>query len=216
MNGRVRWISVAEIAAFYVLAMATIWCGDKLRPGILFVALLLVGICVASNFFHGDTRHRVGFSPAEFWPCLRAVLVVCVPLLIPLSFFAWKNRFFAPWNALFEVAGYPLWSFAQEYAMLGFVTNRLEDALDEKTNLIPWINALLFAMAHLPNPVLMTVTFVSAVVFTKIFRAHRHLIPISLAHAVFGTAIGLALSQINGVMSVGPGYYLRIGTPLSW
>lgn len=216
MTLRVRLLSAIEVAAFYTLALVTIWGGARIRPSIVPMALLLVGVCVASNVLHGDGRRRIGFSASEFWPCARAVAIVSVPLLVPLSYFAWKNRFWAPWNSVFAVAGYPVWSFAQEYAVLGFVTNRLEDALGEASPLIPWINGFLFSFAHLPNPVLMSVTFVSGVLFTAIFRRHRHLLPIAFAHAAFGLGISLALSTVNGVMSVGPGYHLRVGNPPGW
>ena len=74
-------------------------------------------------------------------------------------------------------------------------------------------NAALFSLAHLPNPILMTATFAAGFAFTAIFRRHRHLVPIALAHAAVGVAIALAFANINGSMSVGPGYERRVGMP---
>ena len=207
------WVSLVEVAVFYGLAQLVIWGGEKLRPTVLLIAIVLLAVCICSNVLHGDSLRRIGLSSEELWPCARLVAIVSVPLLIPLMFFAWKNRFYAPWDTAFALLGYPLWGFVQEYALLGFVANRLEDGMERQVALVPWVNGLLFSMAHLPNPVLMTATFISGVLFTQIFLRHRQLVPIAIAHALFGIGISLAFSAINGVMSVGPGYGLRIGSP---
>ncbi len=209
-----RWVSAAEVAAFYAVAMATIWFGDRIRPTILIVALLIVAICVGSNFLHGDSAARIGFAPSQFIPCLTWAMLIVLPVAVPLAFVALKHRFYWPWDLAWSLAGYPVWGFAQEYALLGFVNNRLEEVMAGHESLLPWVNGFLFAMAHLPNPVLMIVTFGAGVAFTSIFRRHRHLVPLALAHAIVGVAIALAFANVNGVMSVGPGYGTRVGTPV--
>lgn len=209
-----RWVSLAEVAAFYALAIGTIWFGDRFRPTILLVALLIVALCVGSNVLHGDSAARIGFTPSQFLPCLGWSMAVVVPIVLPLAVLAAKNRFYWPWNLAWSLAGYPIWGFAQEYALLAFVNNRLEDGLEGHEKLLPWINGFLFAMAHLPNPVLMTVTFAAGATFTAIFRRHRHLVPLALAHAIVGVALALAFADVNGVMSVGPGYGIRVGNPV--
>lgn len=214
MKSHPRWVSIAEIAAFYGLAMFVIWEGGRFRPTILIVAIIMVAVCVGSNFFHGDSLKRIGFSSSEFFPCLGWATLVVTPVIIPLAILAMKNRFYWPWDLAWAVAGYPIWGFAQEFALLGFVNNRLEDALPGHEALIPWINGFLFAMAHLPNPLLMMFTFAAGAGFTAIFRRHPHLVPLALAHAAVGTAISLAFANVNGVMSVGPGYGARLGLPV--
>jgi len=209
-----RWLSMVEVAAFYSLAMFIIWAGDNFRPTILLAALIMVALCVGSNILHEDGRERIGFNSSQFLPCLGWAALVTIPVVVPLAFLAAKARFFWPWNLAWSLAGYPLWGFAQQYTLLAFVNNRLEDALPGREALLPWINGFLFSMAHLPNPVLMFFTFVAGVAFTAIFRRHRHLIPLALAHAIVGVAISLAFANINGVMSVGPGYGIRAGSPV--
>lgn len=205
-------ISLAEVALFYGIALLVIWGGkDALHIPALVIAVLLVGICVSSNKFHGDTKERIGFSPDEFWPSLKMISLLAVPLMIPLYVYGWKNRLYWGWDLWFGFLGYPVWGFAQEYALLGFVGNRLEDGLPGRRWLVPWINGFLFAMAHLPNPVLMTVTFISGVLFTHVFFKHRQLLSLALIHALFGIGISLAFSPVYGIMSVGPGYIRRIG-----
>ena len=201
------------MGVFYAIVLSVIWGGSALRPTVGIAAVLLVVLCVASVVLHGDGLRRAGLSYEEFWPCASLVVRVSVPFLLPLAIVAWKHRATAPWDGAFAVLGYPVWSFAQEFALMSFAANRLEEGLGAHAGLAPWINGLLFSFAHLPNPILMTATFLSGVIFTRIFLRHRHILPIALAHAALGLCVSLAFSPINGSMSVGPAYYRRVGSP---
>ncbi|MCB4755431.1 MAG: CPBP family intramembrane metalloprotease [Elusimicrobia bacterium] len=214
MRGRyLRWISSIEVAAFYALILSVIWRGEKGRPTILLMALVMLGLCVLSNWIHGDSLERVGLSKKNFWPNFKLVTFVSLPFLIPFSVLAILRRGPAEWNLWFRFVGYPVWAFAQDYALLGFVANRLENVFNERKSLIPWINGFLFSFVHWPNPLLMAATFLFGAVFTEVFFRRRHLIPIALAHALLGVLLSLSFGHIRGIMSVGPGYTRRIGTP---
>ncbi len=210
MRGR---LALVEVTLFYALALFVIWAGGKHRPTIAIVIAAMLGLCLLSNRIHGDSWERIGFAKKNFWPNLRWSFAVGVPLLIPLVIIAARKEYQGEWNLLFMMLVYPIWGFVQEYALLGFVANRLEDGLPDHKRMIPWNNGFLFAMAHLPNPALICVTFVAGTLFTAIYFKHRHLIPLALVHAAFGIAINLAFGHIRGIMSVGPGYWARVGTP---
>jgi membrane protease YdiL (CAAX protease family) len=210
---RPHWISLAEVVAFYGLTLWVIWCGGRFRPTILIVAAIILAISFGSNRFHGDDLERVGLARKNFWPAMKLAFPVTLPFLLPLIFLAFRREGFAAWDWKFSFFGYPIWGFAQEYVLLGFIANRLQDALPERGGIIPWINGALFALVHLPNPLLMSVTFVSGVLFTALFFRRRHLVPFALLHAIFGILINLAFGNIHGVMSVGPNYTRRLGNP---
>lgn len=210
MTKKATW-SLAEVTAFYSLVLFVIWGGHARRPSSIVIVLFLLGICLSSNILHKDSWERIGLSAQQFWPNLKLTLKFCTPFIVGLWLYAWPHRYEGLWNSWFSFLGYPFWAFVQEYTLLGFVANRLDDGIG-RPQLVSWINGFLFGMAHLPNPVLMCVTFFSGVLFTHIFFRHRHLVPLSLVHAIFGVGISVGLGWINGVMSVGPGYYLRIGT----
>lgn len=201
------------MVAFFALALTAEWGGDWVDRIKLVIIVLLVGLCVFSNRRHRDSKERIGLRGAHFFPAFGLALIVTLPLMVPLFIVGLHKRLYWPWDLAWAMAGYPVWGFAQEYALLGFVNNRLEDALPGHPALVPWLNGFLFSMCHLPNPVLMAFTFVAGNVFTLIFRRHRNLFAIALVHALMGIAISLAFADINGVMSVGPGYGTRIGEP---
>lgn len=210
-RGRTRWISRLEVFSFYALVLFVIWAGEKWRPTALLGALILVGICVASNKFHHDTRGRIGLTFSGTGRSLKLLLPWVLPVALVLFIIGWPKRHQADWNLLFSILGYPVWGLVQEYTLLGFVANRLEDGWPERKPLLPWINGFLFSLVHLPNPVLMTTTLVAGVLFTRVFYRERNLYAPALVHALVGVGISLALADVYGVMSVGPGYFKRVG-----
>lgn len=207
-----RLIPLFEVVIFYALAQSVIWGSGRWRPPVLVVAVVMLLICVGSNYYHKDSMERIGLRSQKFWPNMKLVAPWLL-LLIPFIYLGWGKSSLIGWDAWFAVLGYPFWGFAQEYVLLAFICNRLEDAMPGHLFIIPWVNGFLFSLAHLPNPVLMTITMMSGVVFTRIFLKERHLVPASLAHALFGVALTYAFGSICGIMSVGPAYLSRIGTP---
>ena len=205
-------VSLAEVALFYAFVLSVIWFGGRFRPTVLLAALIVIALCVLSNRWHGDTLERVGLSWKGFWPSLKEAGAVALPFLAPLYWMAFRRGFEGDWNVWFSVLGYPFWGFAQEYALLGFIANRLEDGFATRRRMVPWISGALFSAVHFPNPVLMALTFLSGVIFTIVFFRHRNLAALALIHALVGIGITFAFGDIQGIMSIGPGYESRIGT----
>ncbi|MFN0118287.1 MAG: type II CAAX prenyl endopeptidase Rce1 family protein [Elusimicrobiota bacterium] len=206
-----KWIGLFEVGLFYFLVHWVIWKGGKYRPTILVISILIILICLISNYFHSDSREKIGFSLNSFWPNFRDVGPAGILISLPFFAISWGKELPVGWNIWFALIGYPIWAFAQEYVLLSFIGNRLSDSLPHQKNLIPWINGMLFSLTHFPNPILMTATFIGGIVFTWAFLRNRNLISISLIHGLIGVAISLGCADIPGAMSVGPGYLKRVG-----
>ena len=102
---------------------------------------------------------------------------------------------------------YFAFSLFQEFGLQSFFTNRLF-TIFKKRNTTAWVSAFIFACFHIPNPVLIPVTFLGGYVLSRVFIDHRSLIPLAIAHALIGSllALVLPLSWHHG-LRVGPGYY---------
>ncbi len=210
-----RWKPLVEVLGFYGLVLAAIWGGQSLNlHGQVWIgAVLLLGATVVSSRKHGDGRERLGLGRNTWRPATRLTLLYAGPVLLLLGIAA-LSRPAPPWpKILFGLAGYPLWAFAQEYALLSFAANRLEEGLGQRPALISTVNSLLFALVHTPNPVLMGACLLSGWVFTKIFFQTRNILPLALAHALGGFLLSwILLHQYNGMM-VGPAYWKWAGVP---
>jgi membrane protease YdiL (CAAX protease family) len=70
-------------------------------------------------------------------------------------------------------------------------------------------SAALFAIAHLPNPVLMPVTLIGGLIVCEIYRRTRSLVPLGIVHWMIGVAIALSVPEgLLHRMRVGMGYLL--------
>ena len=201
-----------EVVIFYFLVHLVIWGSVWFHPPVLIVAVVMVGICVFSNHRHNDSKEKIGLTRKDFTPALVKLMPIGIPIALVLVVIGWgKGPQGGEWGFFFILLGYPVWSFAQEYALLGFVANRLEDGFPRRKWLVPWTNGLLFSMAHLPNPLLMPITFISGVYFTWLFQRHRNLFAIAIIHALIGILFNWATIDMKGLMSVGPAYLTRTG-----
>ncbi len=100
---------------------------------------------------------------------------------------------------------YAIWSFVQEFILQSFFYLRLKSALGHRR--AAGFAAGLFAVAHLPSPVLTVLAFAGAVLFCELFHRYRNLVPIGLVHALLGLTIAGSLpDSLLHHMRVGIGY----------
>ena len=100
---------------------------------------------------------------------------------------------------------YAIWAFTQEFILQSFLYLRLKSALGHGR--AAWLAATLFAVAHLPSPVLTVLSFLGALIFCELFHRYRNLVPIGLVHASLGLIIAASLpDSLLHHMRVGIGY----------
>ena len=111
--------------------------------------------------------------------------------------------------------GYTLWAFVQQILLQDFFLRRLLHLLRGRHAAAALAAAGISAFAHLPNPVLAPVTLVWGAAACFLFLRYRNLVPLAVAHAVFGITLSVTLppAVIRG-MHVGLGYFsYRAGHP---
>ena len=105
-----------------------------------------------------------------------------------------------------RVPAYLPWAFAQQFAAQCFFFRRLETISGNGFAAV-LITSLLFAGAHLPNPVLVPATLLAEFLWTLAYRRYRNLYAISIAHALLAVAVAVAVPEAwHHYMRVGIGY----------
>jgi membrane protease YdiL (CAAX protease family) len=67
--------------------------------------------------------------------------------------------------------------------------------------------AVIFSLAHLPNPILTVVTFVWGLLACLIFLSYRNLYVLAVAHAILGITVAMSVpGPVIRNMRVGLGY----------
>jgi hypothetical protein len=109
-----------------------------------------------------------------------------------------------PWHRAWQ---YAIWALLQQFIVQSFMYVRLEAVFGSRRAL--YAASGLFALAHLPSPLLTLLSFLGAFFFCEMFRRYRNIFPLGLVHAALGLTIAANLpDHVLHHMRVGIGYLM--------
>lgn len=109
-----------------------------------------------------------------------------------------------PWTRAWQ---YGLWSLLQQFILESFIYVRLESLYGPLRAVLG--ASCLFAVAHLPSPLLTALAFLGALFFCEMFRRYRNIYPLGIVHATLGLTIAASLpNSLLHHMRVGIGYLM--------
>ena len=206
-RGRDLW----ELTVGYGLILACLWTpGFWQRSLYLAAALFLAAVTVRG--FRGWAELGLSFAAMRRAAGPSALLVGTAALLASATLLlaARLGALHAPPTVgLFIVRyrGYLLWAFAQQILLQDFFLRRLLRLRPGRSAQAALAAAAVFAAAHLPSPVLASVTLLWGAVACFFFVRYRTLLPLGLAHAIFGITLSVSLpAPLIRNMRVGLGY----------
>jgi hypothetical protein len=203
-NSRVR--DVAELCVGYGLILATIWTPNPAQRILYWVAFAWIAITTILRRKEVET-HGLGLRGllSSLWIVVAAVAIFCAGVALA-KYFHTLHRLYGPLPIITHVWGYALWALMQQFILQIYVLSRLL-RLGVRRGPAIALSAVLFSVAHLPNPVLVSLTLVWGAVSCVLFLRYRNLYTLALAHGILG--MGLAITVPNRVlhhMRVGLGY----------
>lgn len=102
---------------------------------------------------------------------------------------------------------YAIWALEQQFILQSIFFVRLESVLGSTGGVLA--AAGLFALVHIPNPVLTLLAFLGGILFCELFRRWRNLYPLGIIHAALGLTIPASFpDKWLHHMRVGIGYLL--------
>ncbi|HET6842356.1 MAG TPA: CPBP family intramembrane glutamic endopeptidase [Candidatus Angelobacter sp.] len=185
--------AVAEVAVGFVLIEATVWSSRPVQR---------YWFWAAASWFLLCTILAVRRQGCEFHfrlPRFEATaMLFCAPvffagvLLAHTGAVNTAHRQFGIVTPLFHASAYLFWAVVQQYLQQAFFFARLEHATANGV-LAGFLTASLFALAHIPNPVLTPVTFAGGWFLSELFRRYRSIVPLGILHGLTGMAIALTV-----------------------
>jgi Type II CAAX prenyl endopeptidase Rce1-like len=176
-----------EILALYAGILLYIWHWQYTHPYAWIALLVLV---VLSHFLHHDHLREMGLTAHEFRPCARVMFPLLAGITVVAVIFALGRNgwvmVFPSAHAWLSLCGYTLWCSFQQYLTQSYFHRRLRTFMTTP-HLSSLVIAIMFAGAHIPNPVLMVATFVGGFVFAEVFVRHPNIWPLAIVQAVAGS-----------------------------
>ena len=199
-----------ELFIAYTLIAAAVWTPLPWQRWLSLAALLFVIFATWRSF---DGWRAMGFRVVNgfrgFWRAGWVIAVALVLTAASASVAAWLHTLHSP-PSLPQFAArywsYSIWAFLQEFLLLNFFLLRLMRLMPT-----PWRAAiaatLLFALMHLPSPILTPLTFIWGLAACLIFLRYRNIYIPAIAHAIFGICIAITVpGPVDHNMRVGLGY----------
>jgi hypothetical protein len=219
-----RWLSLADVTLLPVLVLWFIW---ELQFTARLTWMLLLVWIVASFLLHRDTPKTLGWGADNLWPATKQTALILgamgaaivaigaargVPRQLPPNLIHWHR----------------LWSYfafclLQQVALNSLFQNRMLSLLGvqftvegdastvpnaSRVALASLLTGAIFAACHLPNPVLVPLTFIGGTAMAWMFARNRNIIPLAIGQAILGSLIFWAFPLAwHHHLRVGPGYY---------
>jgi hypothetical protein len=198
-----RFALIAIVVAYLEIALWT--RGRTQLIWSLIAAAWIVGTTVQQRRHPRDLGIAGRGFAALAW-IIPASLAVCAAMIV----IAWKlgtlHDLYGPNPVLYHSAGYLVWALEQEFILQSFFFLNLEELGGNRLRTAV-IATVLFASAHVPNPVLVAATLVVGFCFTQLFRSYRNIYALGIAHGLLGLTLALTVpNDIHHHMRVGIGY----------
>ncbi len=168
-------------------------------------AALIVVTAVLNNVRSGEW----GLSPRALLPALRATALFTLPAVLGvlaagMAIGTLHDRA----DFLGSLAELVPWGCAQQWLLQTVVLRESRRLLPPKASIV--VAALLFALVHVPNVFLMSMTFVGALGWCAIYSRYPNVLPLGLSHALGTLALMYAFDDdITGRLHIGQ-TYLRL------
>ena len=208
--GPSRVAALAEVLAMLTLVLSYIWIWHKRFPrDDLVVSLLYFGLCFASHLRCGEGPRSLGLRLDNWREAARQALLpvgvgVGLPLAIGAALGSWH---FEPRNWLSGLPWHVAWATVQQYGLLCLFYRRSTDAFASPRG-AALASAAAFALFHVPNALLVGVTFVAGLVCCALYRRVPNVFVLGVAHALISTTLFSALPvSMTHQLRVGPAYF---------
>ncbi len=197
---------LVELGVGYALIPATVWTANPTQRFLYWLAVVWI---IATSWVGREGWRALGLGATGLLQSLWVVgaALLCAGLAI---FAASRTHTLHPLHGatplLSHMWGYVIWAVMQQFLLQSYFLLRLLRLLPGKA--APIITATgMFALAHLPNPVLTPITFVWGIAACLLFLRYRNIYALGLAHGILGLCLAVTVpNSLHHHMRVGLGY----------
>jgi membrane protease YdiL (CAAX protease family) len=207
-----RWLWL-QLAIGYGILEIALWTSGRSQ---LVASCAVAAWIVLAILLQGRSAKELGIGTSAFWRALIAV-PLAAGVGVGLVLLAWSAGTLSELHGKDPVwlhaLSYSIWALFQQFMLQSFFYLNLE-ALLRNADKAAWVTAVLFGVAHVPNPVLAPATFLAGLALVKLFQRARNIYPLGIAHALLGLAIAISAPHaLIRNMRVGASYFHYQSSP---
>jgi membrane protease YdiL (CAAX protease family) len=183
-----------------------VWILEPRLPGAL--VSVPVALVIAAGLWKALRTHEWGLAPRAVVPATGATALFTLPMVaVLLAWGAVLGTLHDRDDFLGNLAGLVVWGAAQQWILQTVVLREAQGTTSRRAGVI--VAATLFAVLHLPNPFLATVTFIGALGWCAIYDRYPNIVPLGFSHAIATLAILYAFDdRITGRLRIGYSYLM--------
>jgi len=198
--------AILELAIAYALILLVIWTPHPFQRVLYIAAVIVLAVILAFSF---ESCDKLGLRRTNLarslWIAVAALILAAIVIVLAIHY----HTLHAPPTVGRFIArywGYALWAFVQQILLQDVFLRRLL-ILIPSPRAAALAAAIIFAAAHLPNPILVPITLLWGFISCLLFIRYRNIIPLAIAHAAFGITLAIAIpSPLIRNMRVGLGF----------
>lgn len=200
------YFDLAELLIGYGFVLAVVWTPGNLQRGLYWAAFVWI---LSTAWRRRRETRPMGFGlrglRASLWIVPASIALFLLGIWIADETHGLHTGLHALPVAE-KIGEYAVWALMQQFILQVYVLLRLLRLGLGRVSAIA-IAALMFAGAHIPNPVLCPAVLIWATLCCILYLRYRNLYPIAFAHALLGMCLAITVpNSLNHSMRVGLGY----------
>ena len=211
-SGSLTTRTLLELCVTYALILITIWTSGRTQRVLFYTT---GGWILLSSLFPRQSRELGGLKPSGLQRSWWIIATALAAGGLAVAIAAHLGTLHLPSRLPARIPGYVVWSFVQQYILQYYFLQRLR-RLTAHTSLAVVTTGVLFALSHLPNPLLTIAALFWGVTSCALFVRYRDIYSLGVAHAVLGLCVAFTVPDaMHHGMRVGSGYKTYHGRPAS-
>lgn len=195
-----------ELVVGFALILLALWSGGWTQ--LMWICVALFWIMLRTIRSRPSIRRlglRIAGMRSAMWVVALAAAMAVTGVWISFRMHT-LHGVFRNFRVEYAFLAYIVWALLQQFILQDFFLARLMRLLPTRAAAVV-IAGSLFALAHVPNPLLVVATLVWGIVACTLFLRYRNLYVLGLAHAILGMCLAVTIpNAVHHQMRVGLGY----------